>query len=331
MLNRKLERTKKTLEEMHHALGVLHYISVFLLGLGAALALTFSDLLSTIEDFVDRPTGPDVDSLLAVSVATLIGWLVAVFYFFRSAHWRRKGLKRGDRLNRLDAISVEFCKLADYHAKCDKNLFDLFLHEIAPAKLPKEATNTALYIVAGDIERVLDYAARIFAELTGHPCAACIKWIIIENIDAASDLRDAEVTTLRRDSHSRKDREKDDHNRKQNYLKENTADIAICTMGDDLVFRNDIWACDDLEALAQEGKYENSRKLWRDDYNATIVCGIENLGPKSDIPWRALFCVDNLGGGLDNRLSHYYARELSARLSVMIYRQHTLNMTPTKR
>jgi len=292
-------------------------------GIGTAIAIWYSEILLAVENFIREPTGVDQISPLILAIFIIIGWLFAVFYIFRSIHWKSNAKKYEENVKRYEVNCRNFWELSDHYSNCDKALFETFHKYMVADPIPEEPAREAIRIVNQNIDKVLNVACTIFTELTGHQCAACIKLANLASLGPEADLGDLKIRTLRRDSSSRITREMHD-NARQDYVRDNTADTYIFTRNEIGEFRNDIWVCDDLESLFKDGKYINARTSWREDYNATMICGVRNLSNENSVAWQALFCVDSLQGEFDNDTAHYYAREFASRLSVLIYREQVL-------
>jgi hypothetical protein len=224
-----------------------------------------------------------------------------------------------ETLERFNNISVRFYRLARHNAQCDRELFDVFHTQMMRRPVPEGALITAVSQVDRNIDDVLTSARTIFLQLTGKPCAVCIKTVDPDPRYPINSFYDLKVDTLRRDSYSRTLPRAANDKARVEFVRDNTADRHLFTRtGQE--YLNDVWANDDLPKLFSEGKYDNGRDNWYDDYTATVVTAILSLDDKRQPPWRGLFCIDNTGGGLDNAVAKYYAREFAARVSIMVYR-----------
>jgi hypothetical protein len=224
---------------------------------------------------------------------------------------------------KFDNISIRFFRLARHNAQCDKVLFDIFCKSLLRRPTPEGPLISALNQTDRNIDEVLTSARTIFLRLTGKPCAICIKTVDPDLRYPIRSFYDFRVYTLLRDSYSRTLPRATNDKTRIDFVGENTADRYIFTpTGRE--YLNDVWANDDLIELHQRGEYVNGRDNWYSDYTATVVAGISNHDDERNVPWRGMLCIDNIGGGLDNSVSKYYARELAARVSIMVYRHDIL-------
>jgi len=226
------------------------------------------------------------------------------------------------RINQYSENNEDFLLIAYHNADCDKKLFDVFMNQIVSQQgIPPEAITRALAIIEANLDMILDHTKTIFGRTTGHKCAICIKIIDYdsEHIEIPRDLR---IRTLNRDSYSRNS-SRIQHDHRYYSVRSNTADRHIFTSVDGH-YPNDIYADDDLIKARKEGRYENERSDWDEDYTATLVCGIRNLRVGEKIPWIGEICIDNKGGGLNNEVARHNIIEVAYRLSVMLYRQSLL-------
>lgn len=299
--------------------GIGHGIAYAILAAAAALAVYLWRILNTADVQTLRY------SAVAAAAVAVAASLVALFYQRRYSR-KKKSLKKVKELNEQSEKNDDcFGSLAQANAESDRDLFDLFLYEIAPKELPQEATRKSLVIIRHNIEKILDHTAQVFERITNDRCAVCVKIIDVEeNGHKTSNLR---ARTFMRDTHSRGQRYQ--HDKRRELVQNNAADKHIFTPADgysvnEIYFPNEIYACDDLVAAEATNKYFNDRPNWAQDYNATIVAAVHNLRPKVPIPFVGLLCVDNLKGGLDTPKARQYITQISWRLSVMLYRMDLL-------
>jgi hypothetical protein len=226
-------------------------------------------------------------------------------------------------LIRFNNISLRFYRFARHNAQCDKGLFDVFHTQMMRRPVPEGPLITAINHVDRNIDEILTSARTIFLQLTGKACAICIKTVDPDPRHPVTSFYDLKVDTLRRDSYSATLPRAENDKTRVDFVRDNTADRHVFTpTGRE--YLNDVWANDDLLELKRKGQYDNARDNRYEDYTATVVAGIFNLDDQRNAPWRGLFCIDNTGGGLDNDVAKYYARELAARVSIMVYRLDVL-------
>jgi hypothetical protein len=220
-------------------------------------------------------------------------------------------------ITKYSSDSGYFVLLAQNNAECDRILFDIFFQDLMKGRVAKDALQRAISVADENIEDTIEKAAIIFGAITGGRCAVCVKAVDYDETDE-NNLR---VSTYRRDDFSLNKRRT--YDKTAHSVRKNTADVFIFTETNG-EYRNKVWANDNLRLAHKNHEYVNERPNWNDDYNATIVCGIENLRVDRKIPWAGLFCIDNKVGGLTSETAEHYARELSYRLSVMLYRTELL-------
>jgi hypothetical protein len=274
--------------------------------------------------FHDQPNGISI-----LSIVSGAGLVLATYFQRRYARAmrmlraeRREVGAYVEKVRAFEASNDDFLSIAQTNAECDKQLFDVFHNKLMLSEPPQVPLTEAMYFVDDNLAKTIDRAVSLFTNHSGNLCAVCIKIVDDSHSDGGNvSIGDLRVKTFRRDQRS--DYLRHAHNDREDFIRNNTADHYIFT-GVDGAFRNSIYAEDDLLTAARTGRYHNLRPGWQEDYTATLVCGIRNLGTGVRLPWSGLFCVDNKGGGLDNDLAKHYISELSCRISVMLYRQRTL-------
>jgi hypothetical protein len=137
------------------------------------------------------------------------------------------------------------------------------------------------------IFHLLDNTSSIFEVLTGKKCAVTIKTL---------DDEKSKITTLERDSGSRRERAEADVKKPSFYAKENTAFLRIIDS------ENNTYACDDLIEEHKAKRYKNSNPRWQDRYTACLVapirCRMSASKGVEDYDLFGFICVDNKWGGL---------------------------------
>lgn len=254
----------------------------------------------------------------AVSIILISSFLV---FLFQRKYSRAKRLAKGlKELNeKFTLVDERFGSYVQANTECDRMLFDLFIKEMAPKKIPKEQIEKSIMIINHNIEMILDHTVRVFEGITGDKCAVSVKIIDINQDGKREHTLRAHV--LYRDTQSRGKRYQLD--KRNELIQNNTAEQFVFshTLG---YFPNQIFACDDLRNATDRGEYKNDRPDWFKDYNATIVCAIHNLRPDVSIPFIGILCVDNMQGSLDTSKARQYIRRMSWRLSIMLYRMDVL-------
>jgi hypothetical protein len=198
-------------------------------------------------------------------------------------------------------------------ARSDSLIFEyLFLYRLAgnASEVP------ALDIANTTISQILDQAARALKIITSDTCAIAIKSAI---------LRTNSLQTLYRDSASSVSR---------GDVRDKVPERLSLNKPMDAIARNErpYYICVDLKAAALRGEYTNSRKDWKDHYNATIVHPIEiyaGQGKKETKALKAvtfLICIDNTTGGLSNDFAREIASYTANRISPLLYRAEILKI-----
>jgi len=151
----------------------------------------------------------------------------------------------------------------------------------------------------------LNKVVSIFGIFTGHKCAACVK-VLLSSKDKPNNghfikgLKEdyAFVSTISRDPSSAYDRNRAYPPDRLTYqIVENTGLFEVKHIPE----RNGYYAKNDLCNISPEF-YRNSNGRWREFYDAVAVAALKN--PSQDAFDQAIgyLCVDNLGGGFDDRV-----------------------------
>lgn len=155
-----------------------------------------------------------------------------------------------------------------------------------------ERTNELFYLfLLNNMKSMLD-------KLTDGNCAVCIK-ILSPGADEGSQNAIL-VRTFMRDSMSYRERKGSDKAVYEYPYFDNTAFRTI--MSDSPI---SYYVCDDLKS---SHGYDNANRVWRDYYNATLVCPIrmELIGEKesdrNEYTVLGFLCADNMHGNFDNQI-----------------------------
>lgn len=309
----------------HHVLGIINYtIEIGSTVFPAVFGFSFAALLAYVRhfSFSNFFSSNNIDSKSLPFLFAALGWLFAFYYFARYTR-RARQLKVQRHYNaRILKNTERWMDLALNHRNCDKKLFDLLFVHQAEGALDLGTLMDAFNLIEQNLKKILDLAKMIFDEISGHKCAACIKLVHATRDESGQRLQilDFSIKTMMRDGQSEETRGSRDETTTE-YVKDVKSDVYIFTRNEDGEFRNTVYACDNLPANKD---YFNKRTSYQNDYTATIVSGIRDLNKDSDTPWAGLFCVDNKHGNIDNDMCKYYARELSSRISVLLYRYNYL-------
>jgi hypothetical protein len=240
----------------------------------------------------------------------------------REARIKRLYRKSTLDLERHEKNSEEFLYIAECNAECDRRLFDIFFYRLMRPEVPCGLIVQAIFVIDDNIEKTLGFAVSLFDAITGSKAgdrpAVCVKIIDLPNGRAEVPVRDLQLRTYRRDPYSKGRRGQSDDVLQS--VRNNSADSYIFRAVDN-AYPNQIYVNDDLKGSRD---YQNERADWRNDYNATIVCGIPNFHPGRRIPWAGLLCVDNKGGGFNNEIAKLNIKELATRVGIMLYRLNLL-------
>jgi hypothetical protein len=235
--------------------------------------------------------------LVSAGLLSTAGWFWA--YLLR----RRLGEER--------AWEAEFLAMAQTCADVDGRTTRLLgrLLAAAPAATRQAEAEAMAQSIYDNIRVMLDTASQIFTDRVGYQCSVCIRLVSSDRQRTLKPIRDRRFGAKKR---------------ARSYTAsvfENTASERVLVDGDEQ------FACNDLRALARQGRYVNQRPGWEHDYNSTLVVGIpaREFGPAefgatdpADAPYVGVFCIDSARGRLDVRSCHNFAHEIACRLSTLI-------------
>lgn len=305
----------------------------------------FLGLLNSLAQLAAKLPALPTEATLAASVLVL---LVILFKYRRKlATVSIAGIQ-----DRFEKVSTNFTEFSQKNAACDKHLFDLlnqFLDDDFESQLRvvrasafsgktasvhsktleqlldwgttilqrrHRAVGSASGTIAANLDSIIESTKLILSAYTGTACAACIK--VVEYKSDVSDLANAMLWTPHRDVTSATHIMRKMNNDLQRSVLANTISEQI------IVERQPYWGCDDLRALGDA--YRNTRKDWKQFYNATLGVGVPaHWRDKDRYPSWAIICVDNMEGGLNNAVCRAFLLEVAYRVSVMLYRLYKLN------
>lgn len=224
---------------------------------------------------------------LLLSITGFICILTYFLWLLSDAQGRLRDL-RGKYISLLTESSPIFQELRS-HSFVLSNLAKLasFLKELADADEEHSAVSLrkVIGIILGDIQSVFD-------RVTGDTCSVCIK--ILDNDNGRLD-----VATWIRDSRSVADR---------SYV-DDLEGTSRFDAYSNTAFREIIdprsgkrhFRCNDLKALAAQGKYQNANPNWSDHYNAALVVPLAQEGAAIE-GFLGFLCVDNVKGNFDSHV-----------------------------
>jgi len=313
MTNDRSSKTATTIATVYYILATITIIAGGTISLLTNIPETFPSL-SSIEVYRN----------FIIAILALMGWVSALFLILLHARKRKKHIdvlaqkvELDDKIGRLVSNQIAFQNLSKYAADFEKETFGIVLEALRDNPLSRDAYNSLYDKIKVNNEIILNFACDIFNELSGHPCAGCIKVVRADSIPTTKNWASLGIETLLRDMRSRPNRSKHDSN-DEDFVSDNTPDRHLfqSTHGE---FRTIVWASDDLEAEEKAGRYRNKRSNYLDDYNATVVAGIPDL--TGELPWIGMFCIDNKGGGLASETSKSYATEFAWLCAVLLYKE----------
>jgi hypothetical protein len=231
-----------------------------------------------------------------------------------------------DELVKYRGCEEAFARQSKENAECDKELFEKLFFAKFRGK-DEEATNIKLAMpgIADNLRQVLDTACEIIQSQTGQRCNASIE--IIKTNGADGNFSNFTLQSFQRDRNSRNARPAHDDVGLRVY--ENTWAMEPLSRQDGFYVNDN---------LAATPGYKDTRKDWRNFFNAILVVPIQTLHPTAvgftpisprEFNYRGLFCIYSMAGGLDNSRCKHFIEELSWRVAVMLYRLDQLLKVPS--
>ena len=160
------------------------------------------------------------------------------------------------------------------------------------------------------IDHLLENIRALFNKITGHQCAVTIKAIDPEN---------DKIYTYQRDGISDRERGKVDETLPSYDTSDNAAFHRILSRD----FPHSLYVNDNLISAFEKGEYFNRNPEWQRYYSACLVVPIrvfykKTIGEEQFLIFGFL-CVDNKGGGFENKLAENILSALGDSLYCLFY------------
>jgi len=203
--------------------------------------------------------------------------------------------------------------LARQNAQCDKVIFtSLCMHQIHGVSQRHAAISMSITSIKRNIIEILDAARTVIGNIIGHECAACVQTFSA----VGQDKKEGVVSTIARDSVSSTHRPNTVVGHK---VKDNDTHIRIFIEGEELV------VVEDIKKEMSERGFRTTSRGWRSLYNSVMVAAIPPIDPYNvSTDTVATLCIDSKNGGLQSPICHHFVKELTWRLSVLLYQLDAL-------